>query len=137
MNDVTELDQMSFARLGAYVMQDDMLFEYFTVREALEFAANLKLKLDAAGRKERVDQVIEELSLGLCQHTAIGGELRKTISGGERKRTSIGVELITDPALIMLDEPTSGLDSFKATALVKTLHELARGKGKTIIATIH
>lgn len=58
LNDVTPLDQMSFARLGAYVMQDDMLFEYFTVREALEFAARLKLKLGQAGRKERVDQVI-------------------------------------------------------------------------------
>lgn len=67
----------------------------------------------------------------------IGSELRKTISGGERKRTSIGVELITDPSLIVLDEPTSGLDSFKATGIVKILHKLARNKGKTIIATIH
>lgn len=63
--------------------------------------------------------------------------MRKTISGGERKRTSIGVELITDPSLIVLDEPTSGLDSFKATGIVKTLHHLARTKGKTVIATIH
>ena len=62
---------------------------------------------------------------------------RKTISGGERKRASIGVELITDPSLIVLDEPTSGLDSFKATSLVYTLRSLARYKGKTIISTIH
>jgi len=81
--------------------------------------------------------VIEELGLEQCQHTLIGSELRKTISGGERKRTSIGVELITDPSLLVLDEPTSGLDSFKATGLVQTLHRLARTKGKTIIATIH
>ena len=67
----------------------------------------------------------------------IGGALRKTISGGERKRCSIGVELVTDPSLLVLDEPTSGLDSFKATALVQTLHQLARTRGKTIIATIH
>ena len=51
----------------------------------------------------------------------IGTETRKTISGGERKRTSIGVELVTNPSLIMLDEPTSGLDSFKATKIVKKL----------------
>ena len=70
-------------------------------------------------------------------HTQIGSLLRKTISGGERKRTAIGVELVTNPSLIMLDEPTSGLDSFKATEIVKILHNLARNKGKTIVATIH
>ena len=63
--------------------------------------------------------------------------MRKTISGGERKRTSIAVELITDPSLIVLDEPTSGLDSFKATGIVYTLHKLAKNRGKTIISTIH
>jgi len=59
------------------------------------------------------------------------------LSGGERKRTSIGVELISDPSLIMLDEPTSGLDSFKALGIVKLLHSLARDRGKTIVSTIH
>jgi len=54
------------------------------------------------------------------------------VSGGERKRTSIGVELITDPFLVFLDEPTTGLDSFTATSVIETLKELAR-KGKTII----
>lgn len=62
---------------------------------------------------------------------------RKVLSGGERKRTSIGVELVSDPALIMLDEPTSGLDSFKARSICKLLHDLARKKGKTIVSTIH
>jgi ABC-type multidrug transport system ATPase subunit len=67
----------------------------------------------------------------------IGSTEQKIISGGERKRTSIGVELITDPSVILLDEPTSGLDSFKATRIVKLLHNLARNEGKTVIATIH
>ena len=62
--------------------------------------------------------------------------MHKTISGGEKKRTAIGVELITDPSLILLDEPTSGLDSFKALQIVKLLKKLARS-GKTIMATIH
>jgi len=62
---------------------------------------------------------------------------RKVISGGERKRTAIGVELITDPAVLLLDEPTSGLDSFRALSIVKFLRKLARDDGKTIISTIH
>ena len=59
------------------------------------------------------------------------------LSGGERKRASIGVELVSDPSIILLDEPTSGLDSFKATSICQLLHDLARKKGKTILSTIH
>lgn len=58
--------------------------------------------------------------------TPIGSVLKKTLSGGERKRTAIGAELITDPSIIFLDEPTSGLDSFKAFQIVKLLNKLAR-----------
>jgi ATP-binding cassette subfamily G (WHITE) protein 1 len=61
-----------------------------------------------------VNYILEELGLDNVQHTIIGSVMKKTISGGERKRTAIGVELITDPSLLLLDEPTSGLDSFKA-----------------------
>jgi len=67
----------------------------------------------------------------------IGDIRRKILSGGERKRTSIGIELVSDPSLIMLDEPTSGLDSFKARSICKLLHDLARKKGKTVVSTIH
>ena len=84
-----------------------------------------------------MNEILSELGLEDCKDTQIGSVLRKTISGGERKRVSIGVELVTDPSLIVLDEPTSGLDSFKATGLVRILHRLARDKGKTIIASIH
>ena len=63
-------------------------------------------------------KVVEELGLGKIFNTQIGSMLRKTISGGERKRTAIGIELVTDPSLIVLDEPTSGLDSFTAKKLV-------------------
>lgn len=79
---------------------------------------------------------MNELNLTHAADTLIGSVLSKTISGGERKRTAIGVELVTDPALILLDEPTSGLDSFKALSIVKLLKQLA-GKGKTVISTIH
>ena len=80
----------------------------------------------------RVEEIIKELRLKKCENTKIGGPLLKGVSGGERKRTSIGVELITDPNLIFLDEPTTGLDSFTATSVMETLNELGK-TGRTII----
>jgi ABC-type multidrug transport system ATPase subunit len=67
--------------------------------------------------------LIKELGLVNASNTIIGNSMRKTISGGERKRTAIGVELITDPSMLLLDEPTSGLDSFKAYTLIQTLRD--------------
>jgi len=91
-----------------------------TVRECLEFSAKLKLPGSVDQKIKRVDDIIKELGLIKCQNTKIGGALIKGVSGGERKRCSIGVELITDPKLIFLDEPTTGLDSFTATNLMET-----------------
>ena len=125
-----------FSALSAYVQQDDILFQTMTVRECLEFAAKLKLKGTLAQKMNRVDEIIKELRLNKCQNTKIGGPLIKGVSGGERKRTSIGVELITDPQLIFLDEPTTGLDSFTATSVIETLRDLSLA-GRTVISTIH
>ena len=86
--------------------------------------------------KARVDQLIESLKLEKAQNTHIGGNMVKGVSGGERKRTSIGVELITDPSLIFLDEPTTGLDSFTAQSVVEVLNALAQS-GRTVVSTIH
>ena len=80
--------------------------------------------------------MIEDLGLTEAADTLVGSVLKKTISGGERKRTAIGVEMITDPQVLLLDEPTSGLDSFRAFSIVKFLKKQA-AKGKTIMATIH
>ena len=79
---------------------------------------------------------MKELGLLPVGNIPIGGAFHKTLSGGERKRVAIGVELITDPSLILLDEPTSGLDSFRTLTIVKLLKKLAR-KGTTVISTIH
>jgi len=117
-------------------MQDDVLYDSFTPREALTFAARLKLNTSEPEQDARVEELLEELGLINVANTLIGSAIRKTISGGERKRTSIGVELITDPSLILLDEPTSGLDSFKALQIVRLLDRQAK-KGKTVITTIH
>ena len=108
-----------------------------TVRECLEFAAKLKLPGTYASKIARVNLLISELKLHKCASTKIGGPLVKGVSGGERKRTSIGVELITDPSLVFLDEPTTGLDSFTATSVMEILRNLAINENRTIISTIH
>lgn len=127
----------NFSSLSAYVQQDDILFQTMTVRECLEFAAKLKLPGDLESKLARVRQLIYDLKLVKCSQTRIGGPLVKGVSGGERKRTSIGVELITDPSLIFLDEPTTGLDSFTATSVMEILGDLARKENRTVISTIH
>lgn len=80
---------------------------------------------------------MERLGLQNCRYTRIGSHLVKGISGGERKRTSIGYELITDPKLLLCDEPTSGLDSSTALKIIKMLKKEARANKLTIICTIH
>lgn len=108
-----------------------------TVRECLTFAARLKLDAPEDEKMARVNHMIKTLKLSKCQNTRIGGPLVKGVSGGERKRTSIGVELITDPNLVFLDEPTTGLDSFTATSVMESLGDLARKENRTVISTIH
>jgi ABC-type multidrug transport system ATPase subunit len=82
-------------------------------------------------KKKKVEQVIKRLRLGSCADTPI-----KLISGGEKKRTNIGTEILTNPQILLLDEPTSGLDSTSAVALLKTLGDLA-AEGRTILTSIH
>lgn len=84
-----------------------------------------------------VEEIISDLGMINFAESQIGDVRRKILSGGERKRVSIGVELVSDPSILLLDEPTSGLDSFKATSICSLLHDLARNKGKTVLSTIH
>lgn len=137
INNVNKSSVKNFSALSAYVQQDDILFQTMSVRECLEFAARLKLPGTDEEKIKRVDELIITLKLKKCENTRIGGPLVKGVSGGERKRTSIGVELITDPSLIFLDEPTTGLDSFTATSVMETLGDLARYGNRTVISTIH
>ncbi|XP_054817410.1 ABC transporter G family member 26 isoform X1 [Prosopis cineraria] len=124
-------------RIG-FVTQDDVLFPQLTVEETLVFSAFLRLPANMSRQQkfERVEAALKDLGLERCRHTKIGGGFIKGISGGERKRTSIGHEILVDPSLLLLDEPTSGLDSSSANRLLLTLHGLAKA-GRTIITTIH
>ena len=118
--------------------QDDLLFESLTVYETLYYAAMLRLPggMPREEKLGRVQAVVSALGLGACQGTIVGGFARRGVSGGERKRVSIGHELLTDPAALVLDEPTSGLDATTALRLVRTLRSLARA-GRSVVATVH
>ena len=120
-NDEVPVNKESFQKYAAYVMQDDVLFATFTVREALTFAARLKLKVSEHEQNLLVDQIIQDLGMGHISGSQIGDAQRKVLSGGERKRCSIGVELVSDPSVVLLDEPTSGLDAFKALSICMLL----------------
>mmetsp|Transcript_10203 Transcript_10203/g.17514 ORF Transcript_10203/g.17514 Transcript_10203/m.17514 type:complete len:787 (-) Transcript_10203:1212-3572(-) len=125
-------------RIG-YVLQDDVFFSNLTVRETLWFTARVKLpeSMSLEEKKHRVESVIKRLGLTRCADTLIGNQNSKErISGGERKRTSIAVELLQDPSILLLDEPTSGLDSNTALTVIKLLKEIA-SEGKTVITTLH
>ena len=122
----------------AYVMQQDILLPTLTVRETLRYAASLRLPATVA-REERervVEEVILELGLKDCADTRIGNSQHRGCSGGEKRRTSIGVQLLANPSVLFLDEPTTGLDATSAFQVVKTLKALAK-KGRTIVTTIH
>ena len=89
------------------------------------FAADLKLNKPAEEKKKRVMELARNMKLDKCLETLVGGQLIKGISGGEKKRTSIAFELISDPQVIMLDEPTSGLDSLTSFVIIDYLKKLA------------
>lgn len=92
--------------------------------------------LSSESIERKVDAMITRLKLTGCKDTMVGGLLMKGLSGGERKRASIGYELITSPSLLLLDEPTSGLDSHTASQICQLLKQETL-RGMTIIATIH
>jgi ABC-type multidrug transport system ATPase subunit len=95
----------------AFVSQEDALHEASTPRQALRFSARLRLPPSTTEQDiiNLVDVYLDELGLSSCADTVIGGSLTKGISGGEKKRVSIGIELISQPEIIFLDEPTSGM----------------------------
>lgn len=126
-------------RTAGYVEQEDLLYGNLTVAETLQFAAEFKLPRSLSHGEKRaiVDRVTELLGLSSVRHSRIGMETKRGISGGEKKRVAIGIELVTFPGLLFLDEPTTGLDSTMALALITTLRTIARKTAMTIVLTIH
>jgi ABC-type multidrug transport system ATPase subunit len=115
---------------SAYVMQQDVLLPTLTVRETLQFSADLRLPPPTTQEERRkvVEEVILELGLKECADTRIGDHQHKGCSGGEKRRTSIGVQLLSNPSVLWLDEPTTGLDSARKVPLV-LLQSSCKGYG--------
>ncbi|KAJ4719782.1 ABC transporter G family member [Melia azedarach] len=124
--------------ISAYVMQDDLLFPMLTVEETLMFAAEFRLPrtLSKSKKKLRVQALIDQLGLRNAAKTVIGDEGHRGVSGGERRRVSIGIDIIHDPIILFLDEPTSGLDSTSAFMVVKVLQRIAQS-GSIVVMSIH
>ena len=122
-----------FRRIAAHVPQETTLIGTLTVRECLLYSALLRLPWHWPRelKGDKVEQVLKELNLGRVARTRVG-----SVSGGEQRRASIGMELVTSPNILFLDEPTSGLDSHTAAQIMRTLTELARG-GRMVCVSIH
>lgn len=122
-----------------YVPQDDIVHPELTVFEAIKYSARFRLPPDYSEEEidRRVDETLRDLGLEGLRNLQIGKPEKKILSGGQRKRVNIALELVTDPVILFLDEPTSGLAADDTTALINLLAELTKKTGKTIIMTIH
>jgi ABC-type multidrug transport system ATPase subunit len=140
-----EIEPNELSRLTGYVTQDFIFFEHLTVRETLSISAALRLPRSwtKVQKKERVDNLLRELDLMKAADTMVGSPVATSasagaggISGGERRRLCMAMELMNNAPLLFLDEPTSGLDSASALMVVNVLKKLAL-QGKTIVCVIH
>jgi ABC-type multidrug transport system ATPase subunit len=119
-----------------YVPQDDILHPQLTVKEALYYTVRLRTDLRDSEIEARIMRVLTDLGIEDIGDRLIGSAEKKVISGGQRKRVNIAMELLSDPSVLFLDEPTSGLSSHDAFQVMQLLRSLA-DSGKTIITTIH
>jgi ATP-binding cassette subfamily G (WHITE) protein 2 len=121
-------------------MQDDLLHPELTVRETLNYAAQLRMtggELTAQLRADRELELLKLMGIDHCVDTIVGDTRKKGISGGERKRLCVAIELLNRPKLLFLDEPTSGLDSSTALSVCEALKNLSDSGECTVVCTIH
>ncbi|KAJ3126910.1 hypothetical protein HK100_010029, partial [Physocladia obscura] len=125
-------------QLIGYVPQDDIMMRELTVKEIILYSAKMRLPRTWSSKRvnDFVDTVINTLNLEKVAHSIIGDELKRGISGGQRKRVNIGMELAAAPLALFLDEPTSGVDSTSALQIIKTLQKLAQ-IGLTVVCIVH
>ncbi|OEL31730.1 ABC transporter G family member 11 [Dichanthelium oligosanthes] len=125
--------------LKAYVTQETLLMATLTVTEVVHCSAQLQLPdtVPPAEKRARADRAIQQMGLAAVAGNRIGGRVCKGISGGQRRRVSICVELLASPALVFLDEPTSGLDSAASFHVMSRIARLARDEKMTVVAAVH
>ncbi|CAG8650269.1 6595_t:CDS:2 [Funneliformis caledonium] len=125
--------------VSTYVMQDDALMGVLTVRENIQFAADLCFPAEFSDedRKARVQTIIEEFGLDRVADNKIGTVFVRGISGGEKRRCAIASQVLTLPKIIFLDEPTTGLDSAAAYNVMNAIVDMARRHKLAVIASIH
>jgi ABC-type multidrug transport system ATPase subunit len=131
-------DMSKYKKLIGYVPQDDIVFPELTVRENILHSARCRLPSTWRDKaiQDHVDALIACLQLTHVQHSRVGDATRPIVSGGQRKRVNIGMELASAPMAIFLDEPTSGLDATSAASIMRLLRAISR-LGVTTVAIIH
>eukprot|EP01103_Thecamoeba_quadrilineata_P003106 TRINITY_DN12927_c0_g1_i1.p1 TRINITY_DN12927_c0_g1~~TRINITY_DN12927_c0_g1_i1.p1 ORF type:complete len:664 (+),score=111.53 TRINITY_DN12927_c0_g1_i1:83-1993(+) len=122
----------------AFVLQEDLFFSEISVKNTLRFTAQMVMpkNLSVMEKNDRVDRILKIFKLEKCAGTAVGNNMRRGISGGEKKRLNIANELLKGTSLVLLDEPTTGLDASTAMDVVSILSLIAKS-GRTVITTIH
>ncbi|KAK3824747.1 MAG: P-loop containing nucleoside triphosphate hydrolase protein [Benniella sp.] len=138
-NDTRNPSLRMISGVSSYVRQDDnFLLSHLTVRETLRYAAELRMdsSISKADMYAKVEAIIDLLGLRECADVIVGNSAVRGCSGGQRRRVSIGIQLVNEPACLFLDEPTSGLDALTAKAVVLTLKKIA-ATGRTVVCTIH
>ncbi|KAI8902412.1 hypothetical protein BC833DRAFT_573455 [Globomyces pollinis-pini] len=133
-------DELSkWSKLIGYVPQEDIMLRELTVRDILMHSARMRLpsSWDYHRIKQKVNEIITFLGMAHVSNSIIGDETRRGISGGQRKRVNIGMELVAEPSVLFLDEPTSGLDSSTAFEVCSNLKQIAQSQGLTVAAVIH
>lgn len=123
-----------YKHMIGFVPQQDILYEEVSVRENLHIYGKLRAIPDY---KNKAQGLIDSLGLTKCADTLVGNSMIRGISGGERKRTCIAIELMSDPKILFLDEPTTGIDAFTALEVMKCLKKLNEEKNMSIVAILH
>ncbi|KAJ1551534.1 hypothetical protein HK405_014329, partial [Cladochytrium tenue] len=135
----TPAEMDKFSKIIGYVPQDDIMLREMTVREIVLYSARVRLPRTwtAVEVEAHVDNILDALNLTPVAHTQIGDELTRGVSGGQRKRVNIAMELAALPVALFLDEPTSGLDATAALDVASMLRAVARLRLTTVVAVVH